>query len=88
MIWLREWIKQARRELSAETFWNLLRSHRPETRRPAHIQQWLTLDEKGNATSGSFTIDEYDEGANLLAHVQGKIIGTRVTMGIGFEKVE
>lgn len=55
---------------------------------PAHIQQWLTLNEKGNATSGKFTIDQYDEGGNLLAHVQGKIIGTRVTMDTGFEKVE
>ena len=55
---------------------------------PARIQQWLTLNEKGNATSGKFTIDQYDEGGNLLAHVQGKVIGTRVTMDTGFEKVE
>ncbi len=55
---------------------------------PARIQQWLTLNEEGNATSGKFTIDQYDEGGNLLAHVQGKVIGTRVTMDTGFEKVE
>ena len=55
---------------------------------PARIQQWLTLDEKGDATSGKFTIDQYDEAGNLLAHVQGKVIGTRVTMDTGFEKVE
>ena len=55
---------------------------------PARIQQWLTLDEKGNATSGKFTIDQWDESGNLLAHIQGKVIGTRVTMETGFEKVE
>lgn len=55
---------------------------------PARIQQWVTLDEKGNATSGTFTIDQFDESGNLLAHVQGKLIGTRVTMDTGFEKVE
>jgi hypothetical protein len=55
---------------------------------PARIQQWLTLDAKGNSTSGKFTIDQYDEAGNLLAHVQGKIIGTRVTMETGFQEVE
>jgi len=54
---------------------------------PARIQQWLTLDEKGMVTSGKFTIDQYDESGNLLAHIQGKIIGTRVTMNTGFEPV-
>jgi hypothetical protein len=55
---------------------------------PARIQQWLILDPKGDATSGKFTIDQYDEAGNLLAHVQGKVIGTRVTMDTGFESVE
>ncbi len=55
---------------------------------PARIQQWLVLNEKGTATSGKFTIDQYEESGNLLAHIQGKIIGTRVTMDTGFEKVE
>ncbi|HEY4011521.1 MAG TPA: hypothetical protein VGM11_15305 [Acidobacteriaceae bacterium] len=54
----------------------------------AHIQQWLTLAGNGKATSGRFTIDQFDEAGNLLAHVQGKIIGSRVTMDTGFEKVE
>jgi hypothetical protein len=54
----------------------------------ARIQQWLTLDQKGMATSGIFTIDQWDESGNLLAHIQGKVIGTRVTMETGFEKVE
>ncbi len=55
---------------------------------PARIQQWLTLSEKGLATLGRFTIDQFDESGTLLAHVQGKIIGTRVTMNTGFQKVE
>jgi hypothetical protein len=55
---------------------------------PARIQQWLTLDARGNATTGRFTIDQYDESGNLRAHVQGKVTGTRVTMETGFEPVE
>ncbi len=55
---------------------------------PARIQQWITLGPKGNATTGKFTIDQYDDDGNLLAHIQGKIIGTRVTMNTGFQKVE
>ena len=55
---------------------------------PARIQQWLTIDPKGNSTSGKFTIDQWDEAGNLLGHVQGNINGTRVTMETGFQKVE
>jgi hypothetical protein len=55
---------------------------------PARIQQWLTLDSKGDSTSGKFTIDQFDEAGNLLAHVQGKITGTRVTMDTGFQSVK
>jgi hypothetical protein len=55
---------------------------------PARIRQWLTTGPKGNATSGKFSIDQWDEEGNLLAHLEGKIIGTRVTMETGFEKVE
>jgi hypothetical protein len=53
---------------------------------PARIQQWLSIDPKGNSTSGRFTIDECDEAANLFAHLQGKIIESRVETG--FERVE
>jgi hypothetical protein len=55
---------------------------------PARIQQWLTLDRKGDSTSGKFTIDQWDEAGNLLAHVQGNVTGTRVTMETGFQSVE
>jgi hypothetical protein len=53
---------------------------------PACIQQWLSIDPKGNSTSGRFTIDKWDEASNLLAHLQGRIIGSRVETG--FERVE
>ena len=55
---------------------------------PARIQQWLTLDSKGDSTSGKFTIDQWDESGNLLAHIQGTVSGTRVTMDTGFQSVE
>jgi len=55
---------------------------------PARLQQWLTIDLKGNSTTGRFTIDQWDEAGNLLAHVQGKVIGTRVTIETGFQPVE
>jgi hypothetical protein len=55
---------------------------------PAQIRQELTLNAKGDELSGTFTIDQYDESGNKLAHVQGTITGTRVTMETGFQKVE
>jgi hypothetical protein len=55
---------------------------------PARIQQWLTLDPKGDSTSGKFTVDQWDEAGNLLAHFQGNVTGTRVTMETGFQSVE
>ena len=55
---------------------------------PARIQQWLTLDPKGDSTSGQFTVVQWDESGNVLAHVQGNVTGTRVTMETGFQSVE
>ncbi|MGA9464634.1 MAG: hypothetical protein WBV28_17735 [Terracidiphilus sp.] len=55
---------------------------------PARLQAWLTLDAKGNSSLGRFTLDQWDEAGNLLAHVQGKVTGTRVTMETGFQPVE
>lgn len=55
---------------------------------PAIIRQNLTLNSKGDEFSGTFTIDQYDESGNLLAHVQGTMTGTRVTINTGFQKVE
>jgi hypothetical protein len=52
------------------------------------IRQNLTLNAKGNQISGTFTIDPYDESGNHLAHIQGTISGTRVTITTGWQKVE
>jgi hypothetical protein len=54
---------------------------------PARIQQWLTIDPKGDSTTGKFTVDQYDEAGNVLAHFQGTVTGTRVTMDTGFQSV-
>lgn len=54
---------------------------------PARIQQWITLDPKGNSFTGTFTTDQWDEAGNLKGHVQGNITGTRVTMDTGFQSV-
>ena len=55
---------------------------------PARLQAWVTLDAKGNSSLGRFTLEQWDEAGNLLAHVQGKVTGTRVTMETGFQPVE
>jgi hypothetical protein len=47
---------------------------------PANIQEDIKLSDDGNGFAGTFTIDQYDEANNLLAHVQGTITGTRITV--------
>jgi hypothetical protein len=54
----------------------------------AVIRQKLTLNAKGDEVSGTFTIDQYDESGNVLAHIQGTISGTRFTINTGFQKIE
>jgi len=87
-VCLGEWIKTGARTYQMNHFGVSYDSTGQNLVGPARIQQWLTLDAKGNSTTGKFTIDQYDESGNLLAHVQGKVIGTRVTMETGFESVE
>ena len=55
---------------------------------PARVQQWLTLAPNGDSTTGKFTVVQYDESGNVLAHVNGNVTGTRVTMETGFESVK
>lgn len=45
----------------------------------AHITQNIGVSGNGSSFSGKFTIDQYDASGNLLAHVQGNIVGTKVT---------
>ena len=87
-VCLGEWIKTAERTYQMNHFGVSYDSTGLKLVGPARIQQWLTLDPKGNSTSGRFTIDQWDEAGNLLAHLDGKIIGTRVTMETGFQSVE
>ena len=87
-VCLGEWIKTGARTYQMNHFGVSYDSTGQTLVGPARIQQWLTLDAKGDSTTGKFTIDQWDEAGNLLAHVQGKVIGTRVTMETGFESVE
>lgn len=87
-VCLGEWIRTGPRTYRLNHFGVSYDSTGTSLVGPARIQQWLTLDEKGMATSGKFSIDQYDESGNLLAHLQGKVIGTRVTMETEYEKVE
>jgi hypothetical protein len=87
-VCLGEWIKTGARTYQMNHFGISYDSTGANLVGPARIQQWLTLDSKGDSTSGEFTIDQWDESGNLLAHVQGNITGTRVTMNTGFQSVK
>lgn len=47
---------------------------------PAQIQEFVTLAPNGNTFTGTFSIDQYLENGNLMAHVAGTITGTRITV--------
>ena len=49
---------------------------------PAEIRETVTVDRSGNTFTGHFTIDQYvtDESAPPVAHVEGSLQGTRVTV--------
>jgi len=47
---------------------------------PVQIRENVNLDRKGNQYAGTFTIDQYDPAGNALAHVQGQVTGTRITV--------
>ncbi len=47
---------------------------------PGNIREKVTLGPNGNQFSGTFTVDQYDESNNLLAHLQGVITATRITV--------
>jgi hypothetical protein len=87
-VCLGEWIKTGSRTYQLNHFGVSYDPTGANIVGPARIQQWLTIDPKGNSTSGRFTIDQWDEAGNLLGHVQGKVIATRVTMETGFQSVE
>lgn len=59
---------------------------------PAQIQEQITLDRAGNSFSGTFTVDQYVETNGVLnptpvAHFQGNITGTRITINTPAQSV-
>ena len=87
-VCLGEWIRTGARTYQMNHFGVSYDSTGANLIGPAHIQQWLTLAPGGNSTSGKFTVVQYDESGNVLAHVNGNVTGTRVTMETGFESVK
>lgn len=47
---------------------------------PGNIREEVKVSKDGKEFSGWFTIDQYDELGNSLAHVQGSISGTRISV--------
>jgi hypothetical protein len=47
---------------------------------PASIREEVTVDQTGNAYTGTFTIDQFDNAGNTLAHVTGRVTGQRITV--------
>jgi hypothetical protein len=87
-VCLGEWIKTGARTYQLNHFGVSYDSTGTTLVGPARIQQWLTLAPNGDSTTGKFTVVQYDESGNVLAHVNGNVTGTRVTMETGFQSVE
>ena len=48
---------------------------------PANIRETVTVDHKGGSYVGTFTLDQYaTDETTLLAHVQGTVTATRITV--------
>ena len=46
----------------------------------AQLQEEITVSSDGKRYSGKFTLDQYDPtGKTVLAHLEGKVTGTRIT---------
>jgi hypothetical protein len=54
---------------------------------PANIRSNIVLSNDGNKFTGTFTIDQYDTNGNVLAHLQGQIVGKRETVYTGVASV-
>jgi hypothetical protein len=48
---------------------------------PANIREEVTVDPDHDHFKGTFSITQYDESGNKLAHVVGTITGTRIRVG-------
>ncbi len=47
---------------------------------PANIREAVVLDRSGDSYSGSFTINQFDQSGNTLAHITGQVTATRITV--------
>ena len=47
---------------------------------PGNIREAVTLSKDHNSLSGTVTIDQYDAAGNLLVHLQGTLVGIRITL--------
>ena len=47
---------------------------------PANIRETVVLDERNEGFKGTFTIDQFDQAGNTLAHVSGVLTGKRITV--------
>jgi hypothetical protein len=47
---------------------------------PVQIKENVTLSHNSNQFTGTFTIDQFNPAGNVLAHVQGQVTATRITV--------
>jgi hypothetical protein len=47
---------------------------------PANIREDVLLSSNGQVYAGKLTIDQYDTTGNVLAHVEGNVIGNRINV--------
>ena len=47
---------------------------------PVQIREKVTLSHNSNQFTGTFTIDQFNPAGSVLAHVQGQVMGTRITV--------
>lgn len=47
---------------------------------PVQIKEKVTLSHSSNQFTGTFTIDQFNPAGNVLAHVQGQVTATRITV--------
>lgn len=47
---------------------------------PANIKEQVVLDRDEDSYHGTFTIDQFDTNGNVLAHINGTVTGTRITV--------
>jgi hypothetical protein len=46
----------------------------------ANIRERVTVSHGGQSYEGTETIDQYDATGNVIAHVEGRVTGTRITV--------